>query len=135
MRYIADTTFLIDLVNGDKGAVELAEELDSTGEGMALSAISVEEYIRGVYFLFSGKKLKEKLRAAKGDLAPFTVIPVDEAVAFKAAEIDASLAKEGLMLSLADILIAATALANNLVLVTRNVKHFKRVRGLKVRRY
>jgi len=32
MRYLADTTFLIDLVNNNEGALQLANELDAMDE-------------------------------------------------------------------------------------------------------
>ncbi|MHA1632118.1 MAG: type II toxin-antitoxin system VapC family toxin [Candidatus Freyarchaeota archaeon] len=136
MRYLADTSYLIDLVNGDRGAVELAEELDVVGEEVGLSVISVEEYIRGIYHLYLNSDiLEEKLRAAKRDVSAFEILPITYEVALKAAEVDAMLAIKGEMLSLADVLIATTAIINNLVLVTRNVRHFKRIPNVKVRRY
>jgi len=136
MRYLADTSYLIDLINGDRGAVELAEELDATGEEVGLSVISVEEYVRGIYYLYLNSDiLKEKLKAAKRDVSAFEILPITYEVALKAAEIDAMLTIKGEMLSLADVLIAATAIANNLILITRNVKHFKRIPNIRVRRY
>mgnify|MGYP000663305202 CR=1 FL=1 len=136
MRYLADTSYLIDLINGDRGAIELAEELDATGEEAELSVVSVEEYVRGIYYLYLNSDiLKEKLKAAKRDVSAFEILPITYEVALKAAEIDAMLTIKGEMLSLADVLIAATAIANNLILITRNVKHFKRIPNIRMRRY
>ncbi len=44
MRYLADTTFLIDLVNGDPEAVDLALKLEAYTDEAALSTTSVMEY-------------------------------------------------------------------------------------------
>lgn len=61
-------------------------------------------------------------------LAPFRELPVDRQVAERAGRIRR---EEGL--ALPDALIAATALEHGLSLVTRNARHFRPVRGLRVR--
>ena len=137
MRYLADTTFLIDLVNGVEGAVNLAKGFDESNDIVFLSVVSVEEYLRGIYYLYLDDEslLKRKLKAALRDISPFEVLPVTYEVALKAAEIDAKLVKKGLMLGMADILIAASAIVNDLILVTRNIKHFNRIEGIKAITY
>jgi len=137
MRYLADTSFLIDLVNGDQGAISIAKEVDLIGERMGLSVISVEEYIRGIYYLYwkEENKLKRKVAQALNDLNAFEIIPMDQKIAIKTAEIEVKLIKKGEMLSLPDLIIAATALTHNLILVTRNIKHFNRIEELTIRTY
>lgn len=78
MKYIVDTTYLIDLINGDQGAVELAKELDRDGELVWFSVILVEKYLRGIYYLYldDESKLKKKLRGVMRDLSPFEIIPI-----------------------------------------------------------
>ncbi len=49
-----------------------------------------------------------------------------------AAKVRFQLEKQGAPIGPLDILIAGTAIANNLVLVTHNVREFKKVKGLKV---
>lgn len=51
------------------------------------------------------------------------------------AEVDAELIKEGISLSFVDVVIAATALHYKLAVVTKNVKHFRRVAKLEVETY
>ncbi|MEM2997318.1 MAG: hypothetical protein QXK52_07400 [Candidatus Bathyarchaeia archaeon] len=55
MRYLANTTFLIGLVNGDEGALEVAKECDEENEAGDHFAVSIEEYLRGVYYLLLGE--------------------------------------------------------------------------------
>lgn len=62
-------------------------------------------------------------------LAPFRELAVDRAIAERAGRI----ARE-FGVRLPDALIAATALEHGLGLVTRNLKHFDSVRGLRLRR-
>ncbi len=50
----------------------------------------------------------------------------------KYGEIRWELGKQGLRIGDMDMFIAATALEENLILVTGNVKHFERVPGLKI---
>lgn len=63
-------------------------------------------------------------------LLPFETIPFDSSCAFVYGRIRAELERQGLSIGRNDLLIAATALANNAVLVTSNVREFKRVSGL-----
>jgi len=61
-------------------------------------------------------------------LAPFREVTVDRAIAERAGRV----ARE-FGVRLPDAVIAATALENGFGLVTRNLKHFNTVRGLRVR--
>ena len=60
------------------------------------------------------------------------ILAIDWAVIDIAADMYANLRRQGEILPDADILIAATALANDCVLVTGNEKHFRRIKGLEV---
>jgi tRNA(fMet)-specific endonuclease VapC len=60
------------------------------------------------------------------------VIPLDRTACRKAAQIYANLRRHGKLIPDADILIAGIALASDYILVTQNVKHFRRITGLKV---
>lgn len=59
-------------------------------------------------------------------------LAIDSGVTMVAADLSARLEREGQPIESADIFIAATALAHNLILVTRNLRHFERVPGLVV---
>jgi len=130
--WLFDTTFIIDLINADSGAVSKAKEIDEPSL-KAISVITVQEYLRGIFYLFSKDKalLDKKLRAAERELSYFEVIPIDYVIAKLAAEIDAELMMKGQQIDLADVLIASTAIKYNFTLVTRNVKDFKRIAKVK----
>ena len=132
-----DTTFLIDLVNGDKGAVEKAARVDEEAAFNAISVATAHEYLRGIFYLYheDSKLLRSKLKRAEAELARFEALPYTYEIAKRAAEIDAGLAKSGVTLSLVDIIIAATALHYKLAVVTRDVNHFKRMPGLEIETY
>lgn len=61
-----------------------------------------------------------------------TWLPVDPDVSMAAADLDAHLTGAGHRVETPDVFIAATALVFDLVLVTRNVRHFAHVPGLTV---
>ncbi|OAM87586.1 type II toxin-antitoxin system VapC family toxin [Termitidicoccus mucosus] len=65
----------------------------------------------------------------------FTVLEIDERVAWHASRIGRLLKGRGLHIGDNDIWIAATALAHALPLVSNNAKHFTRVPGLELRAY
>lgn len=136
MRYLCDTSFIIDLISGDEGAAAKAKELDEVASLVAISVITVHEYLRGVYYLYWGREeLQDKLREAREDLRRFEIVPFDEEIAEVAAEIDARLVRSGTPMGYPDVVIAATALSQNLTLVTRNIRHFSLVEDLKIEAY
>jgi predicted nucleic acid-binding protein len=66
-------------------------------------------------------------------LIPIPVwLPVDGEVSLATAELDAELRRRGTPIGLVDTFLAATALTFQLVMVTRNVRHFGRVPGLTI---
>lgn len=132
--FLADTTFLIDLINSDEGAAKFAKTFDEKQISVYISSVTVEEYLRGIYYLFSNdeQKLREKLLLAESDLARFQVIDFDYKIAKAAAQIDADLTIKGSKIGFADILIGATAKFYNLRVITRNIKHFSRIKDLHV---
>jgi predicted nucleic acid-binding protein len=66
-------------------------------------------------------------------LPAVTVLPYDAAVAQVYGRLAAALADQGMRLADADVQIAATALHHDLELVTGNVRHFERIRELRIR--
>jgi len=65
-------------------------------------------------------------------LAALTVLPFDETAARAYAEVRTDLEQAGQRLDEPDLRIAAIALSRDLTLVTGNVRHFERVKGLHV---
>jgi len=92
------------------------------------SIISRFEILRGM-----------KVRNATGQLKFFNlfcqqneIIELNDKIINRAADIYADLYKRGGLVGDADILIAATALENNLPIVTNNESHFNRIPGLQI---
>lgn len=94
------------------------------------SAIVIGELYRGAYRSPDSARHLENIEARV--LPAVTVLPFDAAVARKYGEISAALSRAGNSLADADLAIAATALHHGLDLVTGNVRHFRRVPGLRL---
>ena len=91
----------------------------------AISAITLQEALFGVELLPDGSRknrLKEYVESVK---QKFDVIPYDATAAAYYAEVVAKCNKAGQPRPICDSQIAATALANDLILVTRNTKDFE----------
>ena len=132
--WLFDTTFIIDLFKHDQRALAKAQDMDQSPASKNISSITVHEVLRGIYYLYVGEKLTEKLKLAELALGKFHTIPYTPRIAKNAAKIDADLAKKGEMITFPDVVIAATALTYDLVLVTKD-EHFKRIVGLKLEEY
>ena len=69
-------------------------------------------------------------RINKEIISRINIIPFGEKEALVAGDILADLRKTGQSIGIEDVLIAASALSNNLVVVTANTRHFSKVKGL-----
>ena len=74
----------------------------------------------------------ERLAALDKLLHSYVVLPFDDALARRWAELSVELKRAGRGISDSDAWIAATALRHNLSLVTHNRRHFEDVPGLKI---
>ncbi len=68
-------------------------------------------------------------------LPAVNILGFDGKAAYTCGRLRAELEKAGTTLALADLEIAAIALANKLVLVTGNSRHFARITGLQVQNW
>ncbi len=137
MMRLFDTTFLVDLVNTDTGAAKLARTVDDENSVATISAVTAHEYLFGVHFRYGrdSSRLKEKLTSAARDLERFEILPLTREVVEVSSRVHSELALAGQLIGINGIYIAATALNYNLSLVTRNLGHFRRIRGLKLEDY
>ena len=93
---------------------------------MAISALSLAELARGAEAVADGKRKKEllkRLRYLQEDFAD-AILPFDDAAAWEWARYCKRLQSEGCSVPVIDSLIAATALAYGLTVVTRNTSDF-----------
>lgn len=128
---ILDTTFVIDVLNGDPGAERRRIELDERGDA-AVSAVSVFELVEGAYL---SDRTDDELAAILEFLSRLHVLPVDGEIALLAGELSAELIGRGERVEAEDVLIGATAAKTDESILTRNVDHFDRLEGLTIETY
>lgn len=113
-----------------RGKKEWVARLDALDGELVASYISLAELYEGIF------RVEDQKRAEQGVLDFFAglseVISVDRDIAKEFGRIRAVLKKGGTVIEDLDILLAATCLAHNLVLVTANIKHFRRIKGLQI---
>jgi tRNA(fMet)-specific endonuclease VapC len=127
MKYVLDTNTLIYFF---KGVGNVKNRLLSVPPSeIVLPAIVLFELEFGIAKSASPRK---RIRQLNDFTALVNVIPFGPAEAKAAAQIQAKLEKKGIPIGPYDVLIAACAKANNLILVTHNLKEFKRIQGLQV---
>lgn len=125
--FVLDTNTLIDFFKG-KGNVA-SKLLSVPPSEIALAAVAAYEVWVGV---LGSRDAKQRQAQFESFLSLINVVPFDAAASLGAAEVRLALERRGEPIGPLDTLIAATALTQNATLVTRNVKEFGRVPGLKV---
>lgn len=108
--------------------VDRLRALLSRGVPVKINAVSYFETKRGLLAAGASRQLAgfEQLCATLG------VLILDRPILDQASEIYALLRRRGKLIEDADLLIAATAVANDLCLVTNNTAHFERVPDLEL---
>ena len=125
---IVDTDILIDLLRKKDYAVSLMKKLEDEVE-LATSAINAFELYRGAY---KSQNQEKNLASVKGLLNSLRMLNTDEDSMEIAGNITASLERDGNMIDIRDLLIASIALVNSSGVLTNNVKHFSRIKHLRV---
>lgn len=128
MRYMLDTNICIYAIK--KKPAEVLERLKMNLErGLCISAITLAELEHGVKK--SAYPEKNEL-ALMQFLSVLTVLPFDDMASVEYGKICAYLQKQGTPIGVMDMLIAAHAKAEGMILVTNNVREFERVPDLTV---
>lgn len=123
-----DTNTASYVIKGTVPAVDAhLRSLDVTQ--VCISAITRAELRFGIRRLRGATRLAAAVEQFLGGIY---TLPWDEAAADEFADVRAGLERTGLPIGIMDTMIAAHAKVVNAALVTNNVKHFRRVKGLAV---
>lgn len=109
----------------DAGVKRWLETTDR--QSQHVSVITLAEIQKGIEMLAAGKRRTQLEQWLRQDLESWfsgRILPVDRQVAGRWASLVAQGAQTGRLLPAVDSLIAATALAHNLTIVTRNTRDF-----------
>lgn len=127
---LLDTNICIYIINKKPPSVLERFKSYSAGE-IGVSSVVASELAFGVEKTGSERN-KQALNLF---LAPMTIAPFDAACVWVYASLRAQLERLGQPIGSLDTMIAAQALALDLVLVTNNQKEFSRVPGLKLKNW
>lgn len=107
---------MVDALNGKRGRTDLLRQLVSAGHALACCSVTVAE-------VYSGMRPHEAARTEQL-MSSLDWYDMTRSIARRAGRLRFDWGSEGVTLSLADTLIAATALEHGLTLITDNRKHF-----------
>ena len=127
MKYLIDTDWVINHLNGDQETIKMLEEM--APQGLALSIISLAELYEGIY---SSSDTIENEKSLQTFLEGVTILEINKEICKSFAKERGRLRKKGGLIGDFDLLIASTCLHYNLILLTCNIKHFERVENLKI---
>ena len=128
--FLLDTNILSEMVRREPHPKVLRRYRESPDAALFTSAICLEEMRFGCC---AGPDTEFRWRKVQNPvLSRVAVLDFDHAVALCGGELRADWKRAGTPVDYADGLIAATALVAGMALVTRNVRHFDHIAGLKV---
>lgn len=122
---LLDTSACIDLLRGDAPALAAALPRHRGGP-IVVSAITLAELRVG-----EAKRARGGPSVVDDLLAPFDIVPFDEAAAESYGSVRATLERNGTPIGPLDTLIAAHAVSLGATVVTSNLREFRRVPGLR----
>ncbi len=130
MARLIDTSVFIELERRGLPLGILVEgHLD---ESFAIASITASELLYGVERADTIVRRQRRSAFVEAVLATVTVFPFDLVVARVHAELWAELEGRGQRIGPYDLLVAASAIAHDYQVVTRNVREFERIPGLVV---
>ncbi len=130
MAFLFDTDAISELLRPRPAMDYIHWIMKIPREEQFTSAVVIGELYKGAYR--SQARERHLTNIEQRILPAVTVLPYDTGTAKIFGRIRAYLEETGTILPDADIQIAATALGHNLELVTGNLRHFKRISGLKL---
>lgn len=129
MKFFVDTSIFVDCLRKDvvPASKSFIKSLMDVNTGYT-STITVAELSVGAHLSPKKDALKKTLNL----LAPVILVDIDRNIAIEGGRIYSSLVKSGEEIELNDCLIAAAATSVGIdAIVTRNLKHFGRIEGIR----
>ncbi|MFH0824888.1 MAG: type II toxin-antitoxin system VapC family toxin [Pseudomonadota bacterium] len=128
MRFLLDTNVCIRYLNGRSEAIKRQLQERRREDVVMCSVVKAELY----YGAFKSANPERNLQKQRGFVEGFTSLPLDDDTAEVYGRIRANLERIGRPIGPNDLLIAATAIANDVTLVTHNIREFGQINGLRV---
>lgn len=125
--YFLDTSIIIDY---HKNKTEVTQLIDNIEGEIASSYICLAELYEGIYRVNNSQEQEKAVLNFFENLNH--IFGIDHQIAQKFGQIRKELKTKGEVIEDIDILIAATCLVNDQILITHNYKHFARVPDLEI---
>jgi tRNA(fMet)-specific endonuclease VapC len=125
LKYLLDTNIVIYVLK--RRPKEVLAIFNANASRMAISSITLSELIYGAEKSLNTDK---NLEAVEEFVSHLEVLPYDAKASQHYGQIKAALEKKGQIIGENDIHIAAHAISHGLILVSNNVRDFKRVPNL-----
>ena len=129
--WLLDTSVCVALINRTERQVAARLLEHSPGNVRLCSVVKAELHFGAQ----NSSRLAENLQRVENFCRAFESLPFDDESARHYGIVRAQLQREGRPIGGNDLMIAAIAIANSHVLVTRNVGEFSRVSGIEVERW
>ena len=125
--YLLDTDIIIYSLKGNQNVTRNLKK--HYYDPIKISAITLMELYYGAY---KSQKIESNLAKVKKIENSLEIIPVSQELVEIFGLLKSNLEKKGKSIDDFDLILASTALSQNMVLVTNNEKHFKRIKGLEL---
>lgn len=125
MKYLLDTNICVYFLKQNAKIVDKIASVSA--DELAISCFNLTELLYGAYNSDYVDKNLERVRYIENTIE---VISFDRKAIEHYAVIKSDLKKQGKLIDDFDILIAAVALSNEMILVTNNERHFERIPNL-----
>lgn len=126
LKYLLDTNTCIKYLNGKSESIRRHVEKNHPEDITICSVVKAELF----YGSMKSKYPEQNLQKQKRFLNRFVSYPFDDETAEIYGNIRSKLEKAGTPVGPNDLMIAATALVRNIILVTHNTREFNRIEGL-----
>ncbi len=128
MKYLLDTNTCIRYINGRALQIRVKMSTIPRSEVVVSSISKAEMFFGSAKSQTPERSLEKQIEF----LETVGVLSFDDTAAHTYGPMRAELERNGVAIGQLDMLIAAIALANNLILVTHNVSEFSRINGLQI---
>jgi len=122
-----DSVIIIGFLRGKAESLKKMKDLEN--ESLATTTINIFELQYGAKI---SKRYEENLNELKKFLNSLNIFSFDYKSSEEASSILSDLRKIGKIIGIKDILIAGICRSNKLDLITKNVRHFKNIKELKI---
>ncbi len=122
MSYLVDSDYVADFLKGRPDAIQLLSSLPR--DEIAISIVVFGEVVEGITF---GRDRQRHEAGFRQFLRIADVLPLSRTTMRRFADLRGTLRSQGNLIPDMDLLIAATAIATNRTLLTRNRQHFNRL--------